>query len=144
MENYILHKSKKRVFLVLQTPLSVALWLKRPAHTVPGQGPDSNLHHVHLQNMFHLLQLHNKSTSESRGETQQSFSVWQFRCLYIITKPWLILNKPILRYVIYNDWSNTACQNNIHNLTWLLLCEICTNIMVQHWKIILYALVRWG
>jgi hypothetical protein len=46
MEKYISHKSKKRVFMVFQTPLSVALWLKRPAHTVPGQGPDSNSHHV--------------------------------------------------------------------------------------------------
>jgi len=26
MEKYISHKSKKRVFLVFQTPLSVALW----------------------------------------------------------------------------------------------------------------------
>jgi len=47
-ENYISHKSKKRVFLVFQTPLSVALWLKRPAHTVPGQGPDS----IHIMSMY--------------------------------------------------------------------------------------------
>lgn len=71
MEKYISHKSKKRVFLVFQTPLSVAMWLKRPAHTVPGQGPDSNSHHVCVQNMFHLLRLHNKSTYESSGEKQQ-------------------------------------------------------------------------